>query len=423
MTRVAIIGGGIGGLTAANALSRAGVEVAVYEAAAELKEIGAGVALHANAMRVLRAIGVEGGVRKVAGRSEWAVTRNGKTGRVISKTSRKRQAAAFGLQSATVHRADLLDVLADALPAGIVTLGKRCAEVKPDGSTAVARFTDGSEVEADVIVGADGIHSAVRTSLFGPDAPRFTGKICYRSVIPTAALRGGTAAENGQWLGPHGTIVLYPLRGEELINVVCHYDDDGYRHESWITQCSGEEVLERYTGWHESLLRLFAAGDTWYKWALYDRDPIPRWTRGRVTLLGDAAHAMLPYLGQGACQALEDGAVLATALTTETDPVTALTRYEGARRPRASRVVLTARERGLSNHLPSRWAAMRRDLSIAVRRRLNRRDPEGRGAAWLADYDATSPDVLAVTAAGQAGSLRSEHDRRCRGRRRRPSRS
>ncbi|HTU04159.1 MAG TPA: FAD-dependent monooxygenase, partial [Trebonia sp.] len=233
MTRVAIIGGGIGGLTAANALSRAGVEVAVYEAAAELKEIGAGVALHANAMRVLRAIGVEEGVRKVAGRSEWAVTRNGKTGRVISKTSRKQQAAAFGLQSATVHRADLLDVLADALPAGIVTLGKRCAEVQPDGSTAVARFTDGSEIEADVIVGADGIHSAVRTSLFGPDAPRFTGKICYRSVIPTAALRGSTAAENGQWLGPHGTIVLYPLRGEELINVVCHYDDDGYRHESW----------------------------------------------------------------------------------------------------------------------------------------------------------------------------------------------
>jgi salicylate hydroxylase len=411
MTRVAIIGGGIGGLTAANALSRAGVEVAVYEAAAELKEIGAGVALHANAMRVLRAIGVEDGVRKAAGRSDWAVTRNGKTGRVISKTSRKQQAAAFGLQSATVHRADLLDVLADALPPGIVTLGKRCAAVQPDGTTAVARFTDGSEIEADVIVGADGIHSAVRASLFGPDAPRFTGKICYRSVISTAALRGSTAAENGQWLGPHGTIVLYPLRGEELINVVCHYDDDGYRHESWITRCGGEEVLERYAGWHESLLRLFAAGDTWYKWALYDRDPIPRWTRGRVTLLGDAAHPMLPYLGQGACQALEDGAVLATALTAEADPVTALARYEDARRPRTSRVVLTARERGLSNHLPSRWAAFRRDLSIAVRRRLNRRDPEGRGAAWLADYDATSPDVLAAAPA-RAGSLRSDHDRR-----------
>ena len=398
MTRVAIIGGGIGGLTAANTLSRAGIEVAVYEAAAELREIGAGVALHANAMRVLRAIGVEDAVRKVAGRSQWQITRNWKTGRVISKSSRQQQAAAFGLLGATVHRADLLDVLADALPAGIVTLGRRCTEVLPDGDTAVARFADGGEIEADVIVGADGIHSPVRASLFGPDAPRFTGKICYRSVIPTEAVRGiRPDTDLAQWFGPHGTIVLYPLRGEELINVVCHYDDDSYRHESWVTECSREEVLERYAGWHESLLRLFAGGDTWYKWALYDRDPIPRWTRGRVTLLGDAAHPMLPYLGQGACQALEDGAVLATALAAEAaDPPTGLARYERTRRPRASQVVLTSRERGLSNHLTSRWAAWQRDLLIAWRRRVNRGDPEGRGAAWLADYDATSPDVLAA---------------------------
>jgi len=280
----------------------------------------------------------------------------------------------------------------------IVTLGARCVAVQADGDVASARFKDGSEIEADAVLGADGIHSAVRTSLFGPDDPKFTGKICYRSVIPTAAVSGSSpSADNGQWLGPHGTIVLYPLRGEELINVVCHYDDDGYRHESWITECSREEVLERYAGWHESLLRLFAAGNTWYKWALYDRDPIPQWTRGRVTLLGDAAHPMLPYLGQGACQALEDGAVLANALSDRrfaSDPVAALASYELTRRPRASQVVLTARARGVSNHLPSRWAAMRRDAAIAVRRRLNRRDTDGRGAAWLADYDATSPSVL-----------------------------
>ena len=143
MPRVAIIGGGIGGLTAAIALSRAGIEVAVYEAAAELKEIGAGVALHANAMRVLRSIGVEDGVRKIAGRSEYMVTRTWK-GRLISKTSRAQQAALFGLQGATVHRADLLDVLAAALPADMVTLGKRCTEVLPDGDVAVARFADGT---------------------------------------------------------------------------------------------------------------------------------------------------------------------------------------------------------------------------------------------------------------------------------------
>ena len=404
MTRVAIIGGGIGGLTAANALSRAGIEVAVYEAAAELREIGAGVALHPNAMKVLRAIGVEDGVRAVAGRSQWQVLRNWKTGRVIGKTSRRQQAASFGIEGATVHRADLLDVLAGALPAGMVTLGKRCTQVRTDGDAAAARFADGSEIEADVIVGADGIHSAVRAGLFGPDAPRFTGKICYRSVVAAAAVRGARPsadgaqwprAEGAQWLGPHGTIVLYPLRGEELINVVCHYDDASYRHESWITECRREEVLERYAGWHESLLRLFAAAGTWYKWALYDRDPIPRWTRGRVTILGDAAHPMLPYLGQGACQAIEDGAVLATALSAEAaDPLAGLDRYERTRRPRASQVVLTARERGLSNHLTSPWAAWRRDLSIAWRRRVNRSDPEGRGTAWLAGYDASAPDVL-----------------------------
>src|SRR5215471_10919171 len=349
MTRVAIIGGGIGGLTAANALIQAGIEVSVYEATAELKEIGAGVALHPNAMKVLRAIGVEDEVRKVAGRSEWQVMRNWKTGRVIGKTSREQVVASFGTAGATVHRADLLDVLARALPAGIVTLDKRCTEVRPDGDMAIACFADGSEIEADIIVGADGIHSPVRASLFGPDAPRFTGKICYRSVIPAGAAHGAPlATEGAQWFGPHGTIVLYPLRGEELINVVCHYDDDSYRHESWVAECDRAEVLSRYASWHESLLRLFAAGDTWYKWALYDRDPIPRWTRGRVTLLGDAAHPMLPYLGQGACQALEDGAVLATALTAEADPGTALARYERTRRPRASRVVLTSRERGLS---------------------------------------------------------------------------
>ncbi len=399
MTRVAIIGGGIGGLTAAIALSAAGIEVAVYEAAAELREIGAGVALHPNAMRVLRAIGAEDGVRKIAGQSQWQVLRNGMTGRLISRTNRAEQAATFGIEGATAHRADLLDVLAALVPPGVVSLGKRCVSVDSggDAEVAVARFADGSEAEADVIVGADGIHSVVRTALFGPDAPRFTGKVCYRSVIPAAAVAGTPfAAENGQWLGPHGTIVLYPLRGEELINVVAHYDDDSYSRESWVERCERAEVLDRYTGWNESLLRLFGAGDTWYKWALYDRDPIPAWTRGRVTLLGDAAHPMLPYLGQGACQAIEDGAVLATALSApgaSADP--AAGRYERTRRPRASRVVLTARERGLSNHLTSPLAAWRRDLAIAVRKRVQPRDPEGRGTAWLAGYDATAPDVLA----------------------------
>ncbi|MBV9806117.1 MAG: FAD-dependent monooxygenase [Solirubrobacterales bacterium] len=393
---MAIIGGGIGGSTAGCALAQAGLEVSLHEAAPELKEIGAGVALHPNAMRVLRMIGVEDAVRRVAGHSEYSATRNWRTGRVISKISRSEQAATFGLSGATVHRADLLDVIAAALPPGSVTLGTRCTSVRSHEDVAVARLEDGREIEADVIIGADGIHSRVRAELFGPDDPRFTGKVCYRSVVPTDAVRGARpSTDNTQWLGPHGTVVLYPLRGEELINVVCHYDDEHYRHESWVNECDRREVLDRYAGWHESLLRIFEAGNTWYKWALYDRDPIPKWTRERVTVLGDAAHPMLPYLGQGACQAIEDGAVLARALSTERDdPVAGLARYERTRRPRASSVVLAARERGLSNHLSSPIAAWRRDLTIALRRRLGK-DREGRGAAWIPEYDATAPDVLA----------------------------
>jgi salicylate hydroxylase len=396
MTRVAIIGCGIGGLTAARALCQRGIEVAIYESAPELREIGAGVALGPNAMKVLHALGLEDAVRDVAGRSDWAVTRNGKTGRVISKTSRREQTVLFGSAGATVHRADLLDVLAQSIPSDIVTLGAHCAGARAEGGVAVARFEDGTEIEADVVVGADGIHSAVRESLFGPDAPRFTGKICYRSVVPVAAVPGPPpSSDNAQWLGPHGTIVLYPVRRDELINVVCHYDDESYRHESWVSRCERSEVLARYAEWHESLLRVFSAGEVWYKWALYDRDPIPRWTRDRVTVLGDAAHPMLPYLGQGACQAIEDGCVLAAALAARAeDPVGALEAYERTRRPRASQVVLASRERGVSNHLASPVAALRRDLSIALRRRIGR-DPDGRGTAWIPEYDASSPEVLA----------------------------
>jgi salicylate hydroxylase len=397
MTRVAIIGGGIGGLTAARALCRRGIEVAIYESAPELREIGAGVALGPNAMKVLRSLGLEDDVRAIAGRWDWALTRNGKTGRVISKTGREQQASLFGSAGATAHRADLLDVLSNSVPSELVTLGTRCIGVEPDGSVAVARFEDGAEVEADLIVGADGIHSAVRASLFGPDAPRFTGKICYRSVVPVDAVPGGPPPnDNAQWLGPHGTIVLYPVRRDELINVVCHYDDEGYRHESWVSRCEQAEVLERYRGWHESLLRIFSAGEVWYKWALYDRDPIPRWTRGRVGVLGDAAHPMLPYLGQGACQAIEDGCVLAAALADEpADPVAGLALYERSRRPRASQVVLASRERGVSNHLASPLAALRRDVSIAVRRRFGS-DPDGRGTAWIPEHDASSSSALAT---------------------------
>jgi salicylate hydroxylase len=396
--RIVVIGGGIGGLTAARALLRQGFEVSVYESTPELKEIGAGVALGPNAMKALRALDLEQPVREVAWESEYGLLRNWKTGRVISRSPRRNYLLErYGATGCTAHRADLLDVLAAALPSDIVTLGARCVSVTTDTHVASARFTDGSEVEADVVVGADGIHSAVRASLFGPDAPRFTGKICWRCLVPVDAVPGGLpSTDSVTWLGPHGAVVVYLVRRGELVNVVAHYDNDTWTEESWIRECDRSEVIENYSGWHESLMRLFSASEKHYKWALYDRDPLQQWTKGRVTILGDAAHPMLPYLGQGACQAMEDGCVLAMSLAAMPDDLpAALKLYERVRLPRASKVVLYARERGEDNHLVSPLAALKRDALIAIRQRFSS-NRTGRGGSWIFEYDAGSPAVLAA---------------------------
>jgi len=393
--RVAIVGGGIGGLAAARALLLRGFEVQVYESSPELKEIGAGVALGANAMKALRALDLEDPVRAVGYEAPYEILRTWK-GRTISKTDRSGLAARFGASPCTIHRADLLDVLARSVREDAVTLGARVESVTTGPSGASVRFVDGTEIEADVVVGADGIHSAVRTSLFGPGAPRFTGKICYRAVVPVAATPAKSLDPyHGLWLGPHGALVIYGMRRGELVNIVCHYDDEHYTHESWIAECEQAEVLERYARWHPHMRELFASGDRWYKWALYDRDPIPAWTKGRVTLLGDAAHSMLPYLGQGACQTIEDDCVLAAALERcREDPSAGLALYERSRRPRASQVVLAARARGADNHLVSPLAALKRDVVIALKKRVGR-DMTGRGESWIADYDAGAQTVLA----------------------------
>jgi salicylate hydroxylase len=394
-TRIAVIGGGIGGCTAAHALLQKGLDVHVYESQPELKEIGAGVALGPNAMKALRALGLEQAVRDVAYQGEYQYLLSWQSGRVISKNARMDAEKRYGAAGCSAHRADLLDVLSGGLPKEVVTLGARGTEVDTHGDVAWAKFKDGTEIEADAIIGADGIHSAVRASLFGADSPRFTGKICYRSVIPVDAVPGPPVHE-GTWLGPHGAIVIYRVRRGELINVVAHHDDDTYKHESWITECDRQEPIQRYARWHESLARLFSASQVWYKWALYDRDPIPQWTRGRATVLGDAAHPMLPYLGQGACQAMEDGCVLAMALEAMPDDVPgALQLYERSRRPRASQVVLEARARGVDNHLVSPLAALKRDALIWIRQRISP-DRGGRGLTWIPAYDPGSPSVLAV---------------------------
>jgi salicylate hydroxylase len=387
--RVLVIGGGIGGLAAALALERQRAEVIVCEQSPKLSEIGAGIGLAPNAIKALRALGLEDKINAAAYASEFAVIRSWRDGREISRSYQGDYHEKFGAPSVTIHRADLLRILADALRSADIRLGLRCVAVAPRANGAVARFADGSEIEADLVVGADGIHSKVRESLFGADAPRFTGCICFRGMAPAEAVPPDVNTANVTlWMGPRGHVVHYLVRRGELLNIVAHIDSDAWTEESWTRECDVAEVMTTYARWNSALTRVFPASARWYKWALYDRDPPERWSKGRATLLGDSAHAMLPYLGQGAAMAIEDGCVLAGAIARSADDLdAALTAYEKLRKPRASQAVLGSRARARENHLTSPLARWRRDLQYAWRKRFGG-DQTVFQAGRLYDYDA-----------------------------------
>jgi salicylate hydroxylase len=386
--RVAIVGGGIGGLAAALALERRGAEVIVCEQSPALSEIGAGLNLTPNAIKALRALGVEKEVNAIASGSEFLNIRSWKSGRYISRMRRGDFKQKFGAPNLSVHRADLLGVLSGALKTTEIRVGKRATEVEGRERDAVARFADVSEIEADIVVGADGIHSVVRKSLFGADSPRFTGCICWRGMAPVDAVPPDINVTDGAlWMGPHGHVVHYPVRRGELLNIVAHFDSDAWTEESWTRECAVSEPMSTYAGWNSELTRLYPCSERWYKWALYDREPLEQWSRGRATLLGDSAHAMLPYLGQGAAMAIEDGYVLAATIARQPDDLgAALAAYERIRAPRAKAAVLGSRARAKENHLPSRFAQLKRDLKFALRERFGR-DNTAFQVAWLYDYD------------------------------------
>jgi salicylate hydroxylase len=333
-------------------------------------------------------LGVEDAIIALGSESDFLIIRSWKSGRVISRMRRGAFRQQFGAPNLTVHRADLLDVLRGALKTVDFRLGARCIAVEECDRGGVVRLADGGEIEADIIVGADGIHSVVRKSLFGPDAPRFTGCICWRGMATASAVpRDIAIAEGAMWMGPHGHVVHYPVRRGELINIVAHFDSDSWTEESWTRECDMSELTTTYAGWHPDLLRLYPCSARWYKWALYDRDPVERWSKGRVTLLGDSAHAMLPYLGQGAAMAIEDACVLSAAIARYADDLDeALLAYERIRVPRARAAVLGSRERARENHLASPWARLKRDVKFALRERFGR-DKTVFQTAWLYGYD------------------------------------
>jgi salicylate hydroxylase len=388
---IAVVGAGLGGLTAAIALRRKGFDVSVFEQADRLGEIGAGIQLSPNAMRVLMALGLDRDFEAIAFEPNRHVVRSWKTGSIVSATQMTGVfRSQYGAGYFGAHRADFHAVLARAVPAPSIHLNKRCTGVTQSSDRAVLRFADGSQAEADVVIAADGIHSAVRAGLFGPDKPRFTGHICWRGLVPTRALpKDLIAPDMTAWFGPHSTVVHYYIRRGEMVNWIAHHESD-WQEESWSKETDWREAADAYKDWNPLLTELFSRTERCYKWALHDRDPLPRWTDGRVTLLGDAAHPMLPYVAQGAGMAIEDGYVLAELLEANRgDPQAALTLYEQVRLPRTAQVQLTARERGRINHVTSPFARFTRDLGYRLKR-LIRPNEHTYKIEWIYGHDVTA---------------------------------
>ncbi len=353
--RVAIIGAGIGGLAAACALLRRGFEVQVYERAPALGEVGAGVQIGPNAFKVLRALGFEDELRRNAFEPTNQIRLNWDDAALRSRRPMKGQHdVEFGAPYLTAHRADLHRILRAPIPDTSIHLAKHCTGAASSNGTAVASFADGSEIEADLIVGADGIRSAIREQLFGADQPRFTNSICWRALVPIEYVPsrvgpgGSVAIERSDyfaWYGPNGQVICYPIGDGSMLNIFAGRISREWTEESWSLPSSRQELLAAYQGWNEALLGIFAKVEQCFKWGIFDRDPRTQWTRGRVTLLGDAAHPTMPNLAQGANMAIEDGYVLARNLAHHgRDIDTALARYVAERQPRTSEITLQSRE-------------------------------------------------------------------------------
>jgi salicylate hydroxylase len=343
--RVLIAGAGIGGLTAALAALRQGHEIEVYEQASELKEVGAGVQLSANGTRVLYALGVGEELKSLSCEATGKEIRLWNTGETwklfdLGKVSIER----YGFPYFTVYRPDLLDVLARAvrrLKADAIHLGRKCVGFTQTDGEVRLDLEDGTTATGDALIGADGVHSPIRQTLFGADKPQFSGIIAWRGIIPMERLPARMERSVGvNWVGPGGHVVHYPLRGGAVLNFVGALERTDWQIESWSARGTTEELAADYRGWHEDIQTLIRNIPVPHKWALMVRPPMPRWTVGRVTLLGDACHSMVPFLAQGAVMAMEDGLILARALTElDGDVASRLARYEEARRERTRRAV------------------------------------------------------------------------------------
>lgn len=350
--RVVIIGGGIGGLALALGLQRRSIAVAVYERASELREIGAGIIMQPNGRKGLVDLGVDTAVAAVSSCMRTLHACHYATGEILAATPNEAIAARYGLASLAVHRADLHGVLLAAVRANdadAVHAAHEFHALEQDADGVTVRFTNGASVRAGVVVGADGNGSAVRSFLFPGEPARFNGQVAFRAVLPIEVVPPlVTERELAMHRGPRRYLLHYPLRGGRLMNLIGCGHTDTWEEEGWSIPATNDQFLDAYGDFAPHLLELIAAvpdGEL-FKWGLYDRAPLARWTVGRVAMLGDAAHPMTPFLGQGAAMAVEDAVVLARALAASATVAEAFARYQAVRCERGNNVARWSLEEG-----------------------------------------------------------------------------
>jgi salicylate hydroxylase len=379
--RAVVVGGGLGGIAAAVALAQAGIDVRVYEQAQRLTEVGAGVSLAPNGLRVLDRLGVGDGTERVGARYASAQL-------LLSDGRPVRHEPDEWIRpgrNVGIHRADLLALLAGRLPPGTVRTGHRCIGFRQDDGSATAEFANGATATADAVIGADGMHSVLQGFAVAPAEPVFSGVVAHRGLVPRPAAY--PAAVMRMWTGEGRHFLAFPVRAGQLLNYVGFVPSDLPVQESWSAAGDPAALAAHFAGWDPAIGEIIAAvsgpGGSGFRWAMYDRAPLPRWTSGRLTLLGDAAHPMLPHLGQGVNQALEDAVALATLLAGCAGPADvprALVAYQDLRRDRTAGVQLGSRRTGAG-------------YDSSASQLTNRQ--------WIYDYDAWA-EAAALTG-GRAG--------------------
>ena len=388
---VLIAGAGLGGLTAALALLQRGVAVTVLEQARELQELGAGVQIAPNGSRVLQALGLGPAIEAVACMAAAKVVRMWNSGRTWPLFDLGADALArFGAPYWMLHRGDLHRVLLTAVrerAPDAVRLDARVESFEDDGDRIALHSADGRRFEADAALAADGVHSALRSAAFGAGPVAPTGLLAWRGVVPMARLPASLQAPVGtNWVGPGGHVITYPVRRGELLNFVGIVESGEWRAESWNDAGTHAECHRQFEGWHDDIHSIIASVDVPYKWALLSRPALPAWARGRLCLMGDAAHPTLPFLAQGANMAIEDGLLLARCLTELAEVPEALRSFESLRLQRTRRIVQGAADNALRFHNPVLADPLAADDYVArewepgrVRQRYD----------WLFEHDVT----------------------------------